>query len=410
MLRFFILYTYLLKTNEISLYISSLQNKSLLSFYLISLFHKTNFRKKMKNTKDLLKEAIADAKAVRETALTQAKLALEEAFAPRLQSMFAAKLQENFDEEMEMEESMLDAIPETTEEKYADHGNRMEEIDLDEILAELDNELNEAKGDDEEEIIDAEEDAEDMEDDAKEDEDEEKEVSELSMDELEDLIRDIVSQETGDGEGYEDAAGVDAMDIKGDAEMTADAEDMELEEDLDALLAELLDEEDGLNERKKQGYDDRKDEREAMKHGKIGSKDLNTTKARRDDAGFERRMNEELALALETVETLRSELNEVNLLNAKLLYVNKIFNARNLNESQKLKVVKAFDKAESAKEAKLVYESLSEAFVAPAKAGKTQLKESLGFASKAAGTAPKKALIVENDAWISRMQKLANIK
>ncbi len=364
----------------------------------------------MKNTKDLLKEAIADAKAVRETALTQAKLALEEAFAPRLQSMFAAKLQENFDEEMEMEESMLDAIPETTEEKYADHGNRMEEIDLDEILAELDNELNEAKGDDEEEIIDAEEDAEDMEDDAKEDEDEEKEVSELSMDELEDLIRDIVSQETGDGEGYEDAAGVDAMDIKGDAEMTADAEDMELEEDLDALLAELLDEEDGLNERKKQGYDDRKDEREAMKHGKIGSKDLNTTKARRDDAGFERRMNEELALALETVETLRSELNEVNLLNAKLLYVNKIFNARNLNESQKLKVVKAFDKAESAKEAKLVYESLSEAFVAPAKAGKTQLKESLGFASKAAGTAPKKALIVENDAWISRMQKLANIK
>ena len=364
----------------------------------------------MKNTKDLLKEAIADAKAVRETALTQAKLALEEAFAPRLQSMFAAKLQENFDEEMEVDESMLDAIPETTEEEYADHGNRMEEIDLDEILAELDNELKEAKGDDEEEIIDAEEDVEDMEDDAKEDEDEEKEVSELSMDELEDLIRDIVSQETGDGEGYEDAAGVDAMDIEGDAEMTADAEDMELEEDLDALLAELLDEEDGLNERKKQGYDDREDEREAAKHGKISSKDLNTTKARRDDAGFERRMNEELALALETVETLRSELNEVNLLNAKLLYVNKIFNARNLNESQKLKVVKAFDKAESAKEAKLVYESLSEAFVAPAKAGKTQLKESLGFASKAAGNAPKKALIVENDAWISRMQKLANIK
>ena len=389
----------------------------------------------MKNTKDLLKEAIADAKAVRETALTQAKLALEEAFAPRLQSMFAAKLQENYDEEeIEMEESMLDAIPETTEEEYDDRGNRMDEIDLDEILAELDNELKEAKGDDEEEVIDAEEDAEDIEDDAKEEEDEEKEVKDLSMDELEDLIKDIISQETGgtgDGEGYEDAAEVDAMDMAGDAEMTADAEDMELEEDLDALLAELLGEEKEsraerskvdkyeyekgkrageLDERKKQGYDDREDEREAAKHGKIGSKDLNTTKARRDDAGFERRMNEELTLALEAVETLRSELNEVNLLNAKLLYVNKIFNARNLNESQKLKVVKAFDKAESAKEAKLVYESLSETFTASAKAGKTQLKESLGFASKPAGMAPGKAPIVENDAWISRMQKLANIK
>jgi hypothetical protein len=378
----------------------------------------------MKNTKDLLKEAIADAKAVRETALTQAKLALEEAFAPRLQSMFAAKLQENYEDELE--EGMMDDIPmeEETQEEYADRDNRMEEIDLDEILAELDNELKEAKGDDEEEIIDAEEDVEDMEDDAKEEKDEEKEVSELSMDELEDLIRDIVSQETGDGEGYEDAAGVDAMDIEGDAEMTADAEDMELEEDLDALLAELLDEEDESRAKRakvdKYEYEKGKRAGELEERKKYGGNKGDVPAAKRGDKkdtaeeegveDYKKKLKEELTLALETVETLRSELNEVNLLNAKLLYVNKIFNARNLNESQKLKVVKAFDKAESAKEAKLVYESLSEAFVAPAKAGKTQLKESLGFASKAAGTAPKKALIVENDAWISRMQKLANIK
>ena len=118
---------------------------------------------------------------------------------------------------------------------------------------------------------------------------------------------------------------------------------------------------------------------------------------------------EELDEAKAAINHLRSELNEVNLLNAKLLYVNKIFNAKNLNESQKLKVVKAFDKAESAREAKLVYESLSEAFVVPVKAGKTQLKESLGFASKAAGIAPKKVIVESNDV-ISRMQKLANIK
>ena len=106
--------------------------------------------------------------------------------------------------------------------------------------------------------------------------------------------------------------------------------------------------------------------------------------------------------------TLREELQEVNLLNAKLLYVNKIFKAKNLSEAQKLKVVKAFDKAESAKEAKLVYESLSETF--SARTDKNQIKESLGFASKAAGIAPQKQQIVEGNDFIARMQKLANIK
>lgn len=357
----------------------------------------------MKNTKDLLKEAIADAKAVRETALTQAKLALEEAFAPRLQSMFAAKLQENYDEEME--EGMMDDIPMegATQEEYTDRDNKMDEIDLDEILAELDNELNEAKGDDDEGEIEAEEDVKDIEDDAKEAKNEKEKVTNLSMDELEQMIIDIIAQETGgtgDGEGYEDEAGVDAMDMAGDAEMPGDEN---LEEDLDALLAELLGEDDELNERKK--YGGNKGDVPAAKRG-----DKKDTAEEEGDEDYKKKLKEELTLALEAVETLRSELNEVNLLNAKLLYVNKIFNARNLNESQKLKVVKAFDKAESAKEAKLVYESLSEAFVAPAKAGKTQLKESLGFASKPAGMAPGKTPIVENNEWVARMQKLANIK
>jgi hypothetical protein len=69
--------------------------------------------------------------------------------------------------------------------------------------------------------------------------------------------------------------------------------------------------------------------------------------------------------------------------------------------------VKAFDKTESAKEAKLVFESLSETF--SAKAEKSQIKESFGFASKAAGVAAKPT-IVEGNEWITRMQKLANIK
>ena len=380
----------------------------------------------MKDTKALLKEAIADAKAVRETALTQAKLALEEAFAPRLQSMFSARLREEYEVEGQMDEEFDENMMNDIPMEGHDQDNSIDEIDLDEILAELENGLNEAKDEDEEEMIDAEEDAEDIEDDAKEDEEEEKEVKDLSMDELESLIKDIISQETegtGDGEGYEDEAEVDAMDMAGDAEITADAEDMELEEDLDDILAELLGEKrESRAERSKVDkyeYEKGKKAGELDERKKYGGNKGDVPAAKRGDKkdtaeeegveDYKKKLKEELTLALEAVETLRTELNEVNLLNAKLLYVNKIFNAKNLNESQKLKVVKAFDKAESAKEAKLVYESLSEAFVAPAKAGKTHLKESLGFASKAAGMAPGKALIVENNEWVTRMQKLANI-
>lgn len=71
----------------------------------------------------------------------------------------------------------------------------------------------------------------------------------------------------------------------------------------------------------------------------------------------------ELAEALETIETLKSQLSEVNLLNAKLLYVNKVFKANNLTESQKVNIIAAFDKAETVKEVKLVFETVSESVV-----------------------------------------------
>jgi hypothetical protein len=450
------------------------------------------------NTKDLLKEAIADAKTVRETALAQAKLALEEAFTPRLQSMFAAKLQEMEDDEMkeaedkmdEAKDKMVDEVEaemakEKMEEKadmeeFDDDDNSLEEIDLDEILAELDemdkNELNEA----EEEEIEAEEDVEDEESNEEENEDEEKEVSELSMDELEELIRDIVSQEMEPGDEDVD---VDA-DVDIDAELPDTADD---EVNLDEILAELLDEKTELNEGKKrkkyggnkgdvpaskrgdkkdtaeeEGVEDykKKNVKEALSPELMdliqgigglgaltasalglakagisqakkeivsklkakgenvpGDKELEQLAAQAFQSAISQakgiseekvKVEKDLEEALNAVQTLRQELQEVNLLNAKLLYVNKLFKAKNLTESQKIKVVQAFDKAESAKEAKLVYESLTETFAA--KTEKTSIKESLGFASKAAGVAPQKQSIVESNDFISRMQKLANIK
>jgi hypothetical protein len=111
----------------------------------------------------------------------------------------------------------------------------------------------------------------------------------------------------------------------------------------------------------------------------------------------------------ETINELRKELNEVNLLNAKLLYTNKIFKAKNLTESEKIKVLNTFDKAETVKEVKLVFETLTESFRATT-AKKNPIKESLGSASKTIGTATPKQPIIEVNNAFARMQQLAGLK
>ena len=121
---------------------------------------------------------------------------------------------------------------------------------------------------------------------------------------------------------------------------------------------------------------------------------------------------EETQAALSAVTT---ELNEVNLLNSKLLYVNRIFKANNLNEGQKLRVVETLDNATNVKEAKLIYETIKDTFTV-VKSTKTtpqrSIREGLGMASKAAGmsTARKKPVLNESNDMVARMQKLANIK
>ena len=89
---------------------------------------------------DLLKEAIADAKAVRETALENAKIALEEAFTPRLQSMLSKKIQSEIEaegmhdeeEDDEPEEGMHDEDDDMEERGGEMEGDDMEEDDMEE--------------------------------------------------------------------------------------------------------------------------------------------------------------------------------------------------------------------------------------------------------------------------------------
>jgi hypothetical protein len=118
-----------------------------------------------------------------------------------------------------------------------------------------------------------------------------------------------------------------------------------------------------------------------------------------------KKMDKELTEAYSTIKSLRSELNEINLLNAKLLYTNKIFKAKNLNENQKVKVLSSFDKAKNVGEVKMVYETLNEGI----KVAKTTIKENLGRASKSTVTPTAKQPIVESNDVFKRMQKLAGL-
>ena len=348
--------------------------------------------------KDILKEAIADAKAVREVALANAKAALEEAFTPKLQSMLSAKLSEELDEEINEEEETNEGVEDTTIEETTieedsfdemynyeedkedpdDEGymgkSMEEEIDLEEILAELELEEGETS---EKPVA----------------EGEEEEIAEGNEEELEENGP-IYKAEESNRVGYQ-------------------ADYVNEDFDLDALLEEL----DGLDEAKDDDKDDKKMEESKDEELEEAKKDddkemeesVNPLQAELDEA------KDELEETKKAFKAVRTELNEVNLLNSKLLYVNRIFKANTLNESQKLRVVESLDKAGTAKEAKLIYETIKDTFNISKDAkrkAKTSIKEGLGMASKAAGksTAAKKEVISESNDMMKRFQKLANIK
>ena len=350
---------------------------------------------------DLLKEAIADAKAVRETALENAKMALEEAFTPRLQNMLSQKIQneiededddkkeedvdlEERDDEDDMEErSMMKAADEDPSDDHSD--DDMDESNIIEIDGVKYAPIAEEE-DDEEEMDEVEKDDEDMDEDL----DLESVIKELEseLDEAEEVEESEEIEEGDDIEEQSKSSGIGAGDNKvvqpsaGDEEDPGkgklkegeEKDDKEVDEDidLDEVLAALSEEED---------EDEKKDEVAELKS------DLEEHRS--------------------VIETLRGKLNEVNLLNAKLLFTNKLFRKYGLNNEQKMKVVEQFDRASNLREVKLVYSTLGESFNG---ARKNEINESKGAASKpVASTKSEKEVITESNDLRDRFKKLANL-
>ena len=363
---------------------------------------------------DILKEAIADAKALRATALENAKIALEEAFTPRLKSMLSQKIQSedlpdneeygegegevgSGDGHMEAEgehetegpqerehSGMQDADVEPEEgpeeamygadvdpdslEKEEEEGDmedagmhdddahekdELDELDLESVIKELEEEL------DSSDIGDA----------------ENKEPSERAMDSSE------VGAQGPEGEGADEEGGKENSEDEVVKEPVTEAEhgddkdeleEIDLEEVIKALEEETLEEED--------------DDKDAEKVEEMQT----TLKEYKDTIGF-----------------LREKLNEVNLLNAKLLFTNKLFRGFGLNNNQKLSVVEQFDRTQNLREIKLVYATLAESFKGN---GNKRVNENKGQASKAvASTEPKKEVLSEGMEMKNRFKKLANL-
>jgi len=370
----------------------------------------------MANSK-LLKDAIADAKAVRETAIANAKIALEEAFTPRLQSILSKKLTAEMEEEEETadvtEEYGADDTSDADSTKFDDVENKDPQgisTDAHTELGDTDKETAEPGKEDENMPL-AEGDDDANEDGVNDDptgaisEEEKAEPMDEDDFDLEEIIRELEQELDGKNDPMTEEG-----EEKGEAKFESEKPEYVEEEEKPEAVAEgdekaepvsEEDEEIDLDEiLREMGYgDDEKmeGEEEEMKEGA-------------DEEKAE--LQADLEEAYKVIKSLKSTINEVNLLNAKLLYTNKLFRSYDLTNEQKHKVVETLDRTQNVREVKLVFSTLAESMKigGTAKKVKQQTKMNESFASKKVASTAPKTIIAESNSMAERFKKLANIK
>lgn len=423
----------------------------------------------MANSK-LLKEAIADAKAVKETALANAKLALEEAFTPRLQSVLAAKLQA--EAEKESDEEMQNEELKSSEVGKADtSGHNPGKVPA--LKADTDVEAGEVKQTSagaaaiNHDYTKTKDISEGSEEEAT-DESVANEIAALEArlaelkgmeDEANHFGQEEESYEEGDAFGGDDSMGADD-DMSADDDMGSDDMDMDGDDqddmDLEAIIRELeaqLEGEDSENENEPMYEEEEKEEEDSKNESYTDGSEAGTDKGEdpkvvtneeeskeddeeknevidleeilremekdmkgddKEDEKKDESLQAELNEAYSTIKSLQKTINEVNLLNAKLLFANKLFRAHNMTNEQKVKVIETLDRTNSVREVKLVYATLAENFAYSTPTQKS-VKKSIteGIASKVVkSTAPKaeaKQVIAESADFADRFKKLAGI-
>ena len=426
---------------------------------------------------ELLKSAIADAKAVRAIALANAKASLEEAFAPRFEAMFAEKLKEEAEDGTEEMMSEVEApnqvsgkggeakgpatkpVTQGQPKKVSDAASNFKTVAVGGSEGAAGSNAPAATQSivKEEEELSSEENVEDMEE------------AGLTTEDLDQIIKELEAEVSGEESeempvapvaagpevsvsdempaadvttdvqpsGEVDVNTAPEVDVEQPVQVPSDEAGGEEEINLEELLAALNEEADKEDEDEEKeeideisnngvptdvkGQDaDMKNATTASKNqgGDIGSGEVGG-KPKMEEGKYKVALQE----AYNTISFLRGQINEVNLLNAKLLYTNKLFKefAGILDDSYRMKIVESFDLTKSVREVKLAYALLAESLnfgksTNSKAASKPVIKKSVtqiteGLASKpVASTKPSKELISEGNEMALRFKKLAGIK
>jgi hypothetical protein len=337
---------------------------------------------------DLLKQAIADAKAVKETALANAKIALQEAFAPRLENV----LQRQFEAQLNMEDEEMDLDAEAGMDADV-------EMDAEAGMGDIPTSVNVGLDFDDdgeydltgmlggEEEMEADMEA-DMEAGAEAGMEAGMEAEEDDLN-LEEILREL--EEPMENEGMY-ANEQDEMEDEENPFAGATAPQKSIHEDssIDEIIEAIL----------------REDDAEAAKviPGETTTEEMENLEAENEQ------LTTELKEAYRTVKQLKSVINEVNLLNAKLLYTNKLFRNFDLNEGQKMKVIENFDRAVSPREAKLVFATLAESFNKPTQKRKMVKESAASRPQRTTAPSPQTTQILsEGFEMANRWKKLAGL-
>lgn len=331
--------------------------------------------------KDILKEAIADAKRVKSAALANAKIALEETFQPTLQRMISSKLAEEdeleddgmFESDIEIEVSPEDvAAEEPADPSVGFGGGAAEEEPAEEPAAP------------------------DM--------------------ELEALIRELEGEDEFGGEdefameGEEDEFMSTNPSAEEDQFNEADGDGAYEEDVVESVLEALLGEEEGLGDDLDMGPN-KEDGSVFDQSLPSGPQFLENRKLRNEN----KKLKKDLQEAFRSITTYKQAINEVNLLNAKLMFTTKTLRQFELNENQQVRILESFDRAKSVREVKLVYTTIVESFN---KKGKAAIKENKGLASKTVKQHNPKTPIsnnsqgrsIINEGTVTRLQELAGLR
>lgn len=419
---------------------------------------------------DLLKQAIADAKAVRATALSNAKAALEEHFAPKLQSMLSEKLAAEMAEEEAAapeavaapEATPADAAATPAPEAHADAAQdaaalaasapaaapapaaevpaeepalEEEEIEeyqtlgsgnpdpveksaaLEEAKKASSNYKAKTKGHKTEnhgqEVVDATKlstagEPKAVADSTKASPDYTKVTAGHKTEDPQGASNEVVKLEESD-EITEESLDEILKELENSVNEVGGVEEMAAPMEAAAPAAEEVDEVINLDELLSE------EKEEGGKEEDEGEKEKTNEAIVKENLSLKKEIEEYRS----GIEFLRNQINEINLLNAKLLYTNKLFKSANLNNEQKLKVIESFDLTKSVREAKLVYATLAESINSGAKKVETPVKKSStvkniteGLASKpVASTKPTTAAVLTEGAdMANRFKKLAGIR